>query len=247
MPLPVQQKKDSLPVVCITGAGSVLVSHLAVYFAHHGYIPVILSRSGNPRSQTLLKKIQRIRPESIFIGADVSNEKDAKKAVKKIIRTFHRLDIVINTVGDFSYSTLNLETTENLRNTFESNVTTVWNMTKASLPFFRTQRKGLLINFGCAGAEQVTVREKTTLYYMAKSFVIGMTKAWAAENARYGIRMNVVSPGPLPTSVVRPKMPGGKPVQFADIMKAILFLIDTPSANGSIVEVTGGWIPGYRG
>lgn len=105
---------------------------------------------------------------------------------------------------------------------------------------------GRIINFGCVGADNLTIREKTTPYYIAKSGVIMLTKVLAYEYAKYGITINSISPGILQTSVAKPKTPTGKFAEFEDIINAVNFLLkdDSSYINGANLEVAGGWRPG---
>ena len=112
----------------------------------------------------------------------------------------------------------------------------------------KKKKWGRIINFGCAAADSITIRERTTPYYIAKTGVIMLTKVLAYEYAHYGITVNSVSPGILKTSITKPPTPSGKYAQFEDILNAVNFLLKTESnyINGANIEIAGGWRPGFK-
>ncbi|MBI2611439.1 SDR family oxidoreductase, partial [Candidatus Gottesmanbacteria bacterium] len=118
------------------------------------------------------------------------------------------------------------------------------------LPYMKKKRWGRIINFGCAAADAITIRKNTTPYYIAKTAVIMLTKVLAYEYAKYGITINSISPGIMPTSVTKPKSQFAQStqlVQFSDITHAINLLLkeDSSAINGANIEISGGWRPGY--
>ncbi len=234
-------------IAVVTGAASGLGAAIALGIAKLGYIPVIHYRRSNADSLRTLKKVRAIQPDAIRFKADLGNDRQVAKLFNHTLQRYGKVDAVINTVGDFVYKRLEKTSTDEFRSLIDSNLSSVWNCTKAVLPVMRKQRSGHIINFGCSGAERMVIREKTTIYYFLKTAVIALTKTWAAEEARFGIRVNSISPGPLSSSVTKPKMPSGGYVHFEDIVSAVHFLLigNDTQINGSNIEVTGGWQPGY--
>jgi NAD(P)-dependent dehydrogenase (short-subunit alcohol dehydrogenase family) len=91
---------------------------------------------------------------------------------------------------------------------------------------------------GSSGCDRMQVRKNTMLYYIGKSSVFMLTKALAAEE-KY-VKVNMISPGILETSIVRER---GPVVKMQDIVAAIMYVLTAKGVNGANIEVSNGWGP----
>ncbi len=120
-------------------------------------------------------------------------------------------------------------------------------MSRAVLPAMRKQKSGNIVNIGAVGAERLILRENSTPYFLGKTGVYVLTKVMAQEEARNGIRINMVSPASMTAVIFKPAdFPSGRPATHIDVIKAILFMIspDNSYINGANIEVSGGFSPG---
>ncbi len=221
--------------ILITGATGKLGQHLAETFSKAGYEIIINYRHNETAAKKLAKKIDA----KFVVQSEVTKLDEVKKMFKKI----GPIDILINSVGDFIWKPLARTSEQEFHDTLHSNLLSAWYCIKAALPGMRKQKFGRIINFGSAGCDQITTRPMTTPYYIAKTGLLMLTKSLAKEEGENGITINMISPGVLASSVVRP--PGAPVIQFDDIAASVLFLIaeTNPHINGANLEVTGGWRP----
>ena len=221
--------------VLITGATGELGKNLARALSQTGYAVIINYRKNKVAAERLAADIKA----RAVLQADVTNPVEVTELFKKT----GKIDVLINNVGDFIWKPLAKTSNEEFSNVLQNNLLSAWYCTKAALPKMRAQKFGRILNFGSAGCGQITTRPMTTPYYIAKTGLLMLTKSLAKEEQKNGITVNMVSPGILPSSFVKPD--GAPVVSFDDITRAVLFLVaDTNQAvSGANIEVTGGWRP----
>src|SRR5439155_23123945 len=131
------------------------------------------------------------------VKADVGDV-DAARAV---VTAAGPLDVLVNNAGfdDFAYFT---DTTpEAWRRLLSVNLEGVFACTQAALPAMQAAGYGRIVNLS---SEAGRIGGKANaVYSAAKGAVIAFTKALARENARYGITVNAVAPGPIETPLLR--------------------------------------------
>jgi NAD(P)-dependent dehydrogenase (short-subunit alcohol dehydrogenase family) len=237
--------------ILITGATGKLGQHIAKILARAGYEIIINYRKNETAAKQLARRLasipsprgrgtkgEGVRP--IVIQADVTNPKE----VTKLFKQAGRVDILINNVGDFIWKPLYQTSEQEFADVIDNNLFSAWYCIKAALPHMRKQKFGRIINFGSAGCDKITTRPMTTPYYIAKTGLLMLTKSLAKEEHKNGITINMISPGILPTSVV--KTEGAPIMTFDDIAKAVLFLLNTKGSDittGSNLKISGGWEP----
>jgi 3-oxoacyl-[acyl-carrier protein] reductase len=108
------------------------------------------------------------------------------------------------------------------------------------------QHRGHIINIGAAGLGRMRADTYSTAYTLTKQNLWMLTRSLALELAPAGVRVNMVSPGHLETSVNLPtdplKLPMGRPGYHHEISRLILFLLDPANhyITGQNIEVAGG-------
>ncbi len=230
-------------VAVVTGANSGLGRTVAIDLAKRGAVVIINYRKTRGAALVTLKKVKKFSPKSIIFRADVSKENEVNKMFSFTKRKFKRIDILINNVGNFYFGDFAKMSTAAFKDVVESNLYGTLFCSRAALKFMRRQKSGNIINIGCAACERVVIRRNTAIYYHAKNGVYVLTKLMAAEEAKHGIRVNIISPGIMENSVAHPAGFKGKIVKFSEISRAIIKLLTDKSANGRYVKVLGGWMP----
>ncbi len=240
-------------VAVITGSNRGLGRAVAIELAKQGATVVINYRNNKREAEETLKQIRAQSPKPnpqspLLIKADVTKEKEVQKMFSEVLKKFGRIDILMNNVGNFCFCKFSELSNADFKDVIESNIYGTLFCSRAALEIMRKQKSGNIINVGCASCDRITIREKTTPYYLAKTGVYMLTKVMAMEEAKNGIRINMVSPGILETSITKEKVPMGRDATFQDIINAILFLLDEKSSylNGANIEVAGGWVPGSK-
>jgi NAD(P)-dependent dehydrogenase (short-subunit alcohol dehydrogenase family) len=124
---------------------------------------------------------------------DVSDETQAKAAIDQAVKTFGRIDVVVNNAG---YSVLgNFEELSNrdFERQFATNFWGVMNVMRAALPVMRKQRSGHLINISSVAG--VVGLKHCSAYGASKFAVEGLSLSVVEEVGKFGINITVVEPG----------------------------------------------------
>jgi NAD(P)-dependent dehydrogenase (short-subunit alcohol dehydrogenase family) len=242
-------------VVLVTGSSRGLGAALVRASAERHARVVINCRSHPHAAEALGAELRRGGTDALVCRADVSDYAQAQGLVAETLKAFGRIDILVNTVGDFSWKPVaELEPSE-WREMMASNLDSVYHMCRLALPAMRHHHFGRIINVGSVGAEHTGPQPKVSAYSAAKAGVIAFSKALALEEARYGVTVNVVSPGiiaangepgahpPEENVKIGERVPIGRPGSPDDFVRAVLFFA-SPAADyvtGQVLSVAGGW------
>jgi NAD(P)-dependent dehydrogenase (short-subunit alcohol dehydrogenase family) len=190
----------STPVVLITGAVTGIGRATALAFAKEG-ARIALSGRRDEAGQKLLAELRETGLEAEFWHADVCHEGDVRDLVDKTVARFGRLDVAVNNAGTEGKPGPVIEqSAESYATTFDTNVLGTLLSMKHELRVMLPQRHGSIVNvsstyghLGAAGA---------SLYAASKHAVEGLTRSAALEAAEFGVRVNVVAPGPIDTAML---------------------------------------------
>lgn len=236
--------KTKQKVILITGAGkkTSIGTALAKHFAKQNYALALHYFSSRKEARALAKTL----PEAAFFGADLSQEKEAKKIITQVIKRFGRLDALIHCSGSYQPKTTDRLTEKEWHLGIHSTVTTCFFTTRAALPYLRKSKKGRIINLGDSSCAKLGPRHLAISYHIGKTGVLLLTKTFAKQEAPYGITVNMISPGILENSLdidKAPPIPAGRLGKFEDIIQAADFLLEekTQYLTGSNLIVSGGW------
>jgi NAD(P)-dependent dehydrogenase (short-subunit alcohol dehydrogenase family) len=238
-------------VVLVTGSGRGLGACLAKEAAARRARVVVNCNSDTRRADGLGEEIQRAGGEALVCRADVTDYQQALGLVAETIRVFGRLDVLVNTVGAFSWKPVQEMEPAEWRTILASNLDSVYHMSRLSLPHMRQNRWGRIVNLGAVGAERTVGQPKVAAYSAAKAAVVAFSKALALEEARCGITVNVVCPGVLTDGDApagsedhtRDRIPVGRTGCTDDVARAVFFFC-SPAADfltGQVLAVAGGW------
>ena len=188
-----------------------------------------------------------------FFKADISNEKNVVSLFKYVKTKFSRLDILVNNAGILQDSTLKKLDANQFDAVININLRGTYLCGKAAADMMLEQRSGVILNAASVVAHNGNFGQ--TNYVASKTGVIGMTKVWARELGKDGIRVNAIAPGfiktkmtdQMPEKVIRmmgdkvPLKRWGKP---EDVANAYTFLASDKASyiSGSVLNVDGGVI-----
>jgi 3-oxoacyl-[acyl-carrier protein] reductase len=240
-------------VILVTGSSRGLGAALVRAASERRARVVINCRNHAKAAEALALEVQKGGGEALVCRADVRDYAQAQGLVNETLRAFGRIDILLNTVGEFSWKPVaEMDPTE-WRGMMASNLDSVYHMCRLVLPSMRKNRFGRIVNLGAVGAESSLGHPKVSAYSAAKAAVVAFSRALALEEARFGITVNVVSPGALLTdgeqfspegvANLRDRVPVGRPGTPDDFVRAVLFFA-SPAADyltGQVLSVAGGW------
>ncbi|OBY29355.1 SDR family NAD(P)-dependent oxidoreductase [Mycolicibacter kumamotonensis] len=124
---------------------------------------------------------------------DVTDLDQARRVAQTAIRTFGRIDVLVNNAGYGQFSAFEETTPEEVRAQLDTNLFGVMNVTRAVLSLMRAQRSGRIFNVASLGGYRGG--SLGSAYAASKFAVVGFTESLAAEVAEFGIRATVVAPG----------------------------------------------------
>lgn len=241
-------------IAVITGGDSGIGKAVALLFAKEGADIAILYLNEHSDAEEVKNTIEENHDRNcLTIAGDLGNEEFCKNAIDKIIDEYGRIDILINNAA-IHYESPSLEeiTTEHLIKTFQTNVYSMFWLTKYALPYIK--KGGSIIN----SASVVAYRGSSHLidYAATKGAIVAFTRSLASNLVDREIRVNGVAPGPIWTPLIVssfdaekvaehgskvPMKRAGEPVEVAP---SYLFLASSDSSymTGQFLHPNGGEI-----
>jgi 3-oxoacyl-[acyl-carrier protein] reductase len=245
-------------VCLITGGAAGIGKATAVQFRQEGAQVIICDVNDEVGTATAAE----IGAE--YHRVDVSNRQAVQDWVDGVVAQHGRIDILINNAGITRDAQLvkvkdgqlaSQMTEEAFDLVIAINLKGVFNCTQAVAPIMIQQGSGVILN--ASSVVGLDGNFGQTNYVATKAGVVGMTKTWARELGRYGIRVNAIAPGFIATEMVA-KMPEkviegmkshtplGRMGQPADIANAYAFLASDEASfiSGATLRVDGGIVLG---
>lgn len=128
-----------------------------------------------------------------ILQLDVSDEAQALAAVDQAMKTFGRIDVVLNNAGYSLIGNFEELTTQEMERQFATNFWGMSYVMRASLPVMRDQKSGHIINISSVAG--VAGMKHCSAYGASKFAVEGLSLAVAEEVEKFGIKVTVVEPG----------------------------------------------------
>ncbi len=246
-------------VALVTGGAAGIGKATAIRFAEEGATVVICDVNAEA-GQALADANEAIR----FYQVDIADREAVQVWVDEIAAEYGRIDILVNNAGVLRDGLLvKVKEGELVKQMPEAdfdlvisiNLKGVFNCTQAVSPIMIKQGNGVILN--ATSVVGLDGNFGQTNYVASKAGVIGMTKVWARELGRYGIRVNAVAPGFTLTEMVRQMpekildgmkshTPLGRMGETRDIANAYLFLASDEASfvSGAVLRVDGGIVVG---
>lgn len=190
-------------VAIITGAGRGIGAATAKKFAQEGAKVVIVDLNQNDINTTV-EEITSSGGIAFGMMIDVTNRDEIAKLLNETISNYGKLDIVVNNAGITSDAQLIKMTEEQWDKVIDINLKGVFNMSQLAAKYMKDQKSGVILN--ASSVVGIYGNFGQTNYAASKWGVIGMTKTWAKELGKDGIRVNAIAPGFILTPMTE-KMP----------------------------------------
>ena len=243
-------------IAIVTGANSGIGKRTAELFAEEGASLVLVAR----RMEKLMEVQQyceTLGRKAIAVSADVSRYEDCQRVCEEAIAAFGRIDILVNNAGIADkHRPITRCDADWWEHIIQVNQSSVFYMMHEALKYMEPAGSGSIVNISSIGG---TAYNSGIAYTAAKTAIIGMSKNVAIQFAGKGIRVNVVAPGPTPTSFNTPEQLATFDREFAEICgrhfddtvpeataddqaHAILFFAsdDSGACNGQVLVVDNG-------
>ncbi len=177
-------------VAIVTGASSGLGERFARVLAAVGANVVLAARRAD-RLDALAADL----PGSLAVAADLSVAEDRERLVARTLERFGRVDVLVNNAGIGAATRIEDETLEQFRFAMEVNVTAIWHLSKLCGESMIAAGSGSIINVASMLGHVASAPIKQAHYCASKGAVINMTREFAAQWGRKGVRVNALSPG----------------------------------------------------
>ncbi|HXQ66103.1 MAG TPA: acetoacetyl-CoA reductase, partial [Alphaproteobacteria bacterium] len=132
---------------------------------------------------------------------DVADFAACKEGIAKVEADLGPIDILVNNAGITRDTTLHRMTPEQWHQVIETNLTSLFNMSRNVIEGMRARNFGRIINISSINGQKGQFGQSN--YAAAKAGIIGFTKSVAQENASKGITVNAIAPGYIGTEMVR--------------------------------------------
>jgi 3-oxoacyl-[acyl-carrier protein] reductase len=239
-------------VALVTGASRGIGRAIAETLAAKGAAVAVNYRTGERDAEEVVDAIRAHGGTAFAVHGDVAAHQDATSLVERTIAELGGLHILVNNAGITKDGLIyNMEPGDWLE-VMRVNLGGVVNCTRAAMGHLMAERAGVIVNISSGMAERAWVGDAA--YSASKAAIGAFTRSSALELARFGVRVNAVMPGFIPTQLVSgllekdagegikrqiPLREFGTP---NDVAGLVAFLAGPEAAyiTGSLVTVDGG-------
>jgi NADP-dependent 3-hydroxy acid dehydrogenase YdfG len=197
-------------VVVITGASSGLGEAAARHLSAQG-ASVVLGARRTDRLQTLADELTRRGGKALALATDVTQRDQVERLVDTAVKSYGRIDVMINNAGLMPHSPLERLKVEEWERMIDVNIKGVLYGIAAALRHMKQQKFGHVINVSSVAGHKVT--QAGAVYAATKHAVRALSEGLRQEVKAYNIRTTVISPGAvateLPDSITEPDVSEG--------------------------------------
>ncbi|MBA4149849.1 MAG: SDR family oxidoreductase [Verrucomicrobia bacterium] len=186
-------------VALITGGDSGIGRAVAIAFAVEGATVAIVYLNEHKDAAETVRLVEAEGERCLKIAGDAGDEAFCKESVRQTIKTFGRLDILVNNAAEqHPQEGIEKITARQLERTFRTNIFSYFFMAKASLPHLK--EGSTIINTTSVTAYRGS--PKLLDYAATKGAIVAFTRSLALSLIEKGIRVNGVAPGPIWTPLI---------------------------------------------
>lgn len=238
-------------VAIVTGGTRGIGRALVRSICTHGAGCAFTFTKNDGLAESLLNEVSRTGSRALPVQLDVRDFEGAKRLVARVKEEFGKLDILVNNAGITRDRSLMMMTREDWTEVIDTDLTGVFNTTRACIITFLKQKSGSIVNISSLSGIHPLPGQVN--YAAAKAGVIGFTKSLAKEVAPYNIRVNAVAPGFIESDMttaldekyrkrLHESIPAGRFGTSAEVSEAVLFLLSDESMfiTGEVIQIDGG-------
>lgn len=238
-------------VALITGGSRGIGRAIALALAEGGADILLNYSRSDKQADEVKREIEKLGRKCVTVRADVSKFEQAQNLGKAVTNHFGKLDILINNAGVNRDRTLRRMTPEQWNEVIQTNLSSMFNCTKAVIETMIAQDGGVIVSVSSVIGEMGNIGQAN--YAATKAGIIGFTKTMAKELAANNIRVNAIAPGFIETDMlgtvpqdirkqILTQIPLGRFGTPEEIALAVLYLC-SPAASwitGITLRINGG-------
>jgi 3-oxoacyl-[acyl-carrier protein] reductase len=238
-------------VALITGGSRGIGRAIALALAEGGSDILLNYSRSDKQADEVKREIEKLGRKCVTVRADVSKFEQAQNLGKEVADHFGKLDILINNAGVNRDRTLRRMTVEQWNEVIQTNLSSMFNCTKAVIETMIAQNGGVIVSVSSVIGEMGNIGQAN--YAASKAGIIGFTKTMARELAANNIRVNAIAPGFIETDMlgtvpedirkqILTQIPLGRFGTPEEIALAVLYLC-SPAASwitGITLRINGG-------
>ena len=237
----------------VTGGSRGIGRAVAEALAAEGATVAVIYAGNTKAAEDTVRAIEEAGGKAFAVQCDVADEAAVTDMVKMVHEKLGTIDVFVNNAGITRDGLLMRMKREDWDAVLNTNLTGVYNCTKAVTKIMMKQRSGSIINMTSVVGETGNAGQAN--YAAAKAGVIGFTKSVAKELASRNIRVNAVAPGCIDTDMtavlsdaVKEEMiksiPLGRTAAPEEVAQAVVFLASQKAGyiTGQTLNVDGGMV-----
>jgi NAD(P)-dependent dehydrogenase (short-subunit alcohol dehydrogenase family) len=183
-------------VAVVTGSGAGIGQGTAELFAEEGAKVVVVDIDADSGAKTAAK-IRERGGSSHFVHADISEEDDARRIAEEAVKTFGRIDILVNNAATFVLKGFDA-TVDDWRRSLGVNVVGTAMVTKYAVEKMKRTGGGAIVNL--ASISSFVAQPNFFTYSATKAAILQLTRNMAMDLGPHKIRVNCVCPGTILTA-----------------------------------------------
>jgi len=227
-------------VVMVTGASRGIGLAIAQRLAGEGARLVMVAR----HRESLRRAKSQVAGDPLLVQADVTRAPDVNRMFRQVGRRCGRLDVLVNNAGVFTYKPFRRTTLTDWRRNLETNLTSLFLVTRAALPWLAKSRGAHIVNILSVSSRLVF--PNCSAYTASKFGALGLTRVLAEELRPLKIRVTAILPGSTNTRLTDEfgfAVRRAELIQPADVAEAVLSALRQPPRT-TVEEV---WLAPSRG
>jgi len=241
---------DEKKVAIVTGASRGIGRATAVELAGCGYYVVVNYNASADAAAETLSRVQAAGGAGEICKFDVGSGEDVKQALAKIVERHKRIDVLVNNAGVTADGLFMMMGEDEWHRVVNTTLNGFYNVTKPVLREMIRKKRGAIVSVSSVSAMHPNRGQAN--YAAAKAGLNAATSSVAKEVARFGIRVNVVAPGPvetdmlsampIPADQIKNIIPMGRVGKPEEIARVIRFLCsdDASYITGQVISANGG-------